>query len=97
MNVSVRYHGQLRQDAGVAAESVEVEAGATVLDLLRRLAELRPALRPRLFDEAGRKQATVLVFVGDDQAVEHGRLTPGAEVLLMTPIAGGAPCRAEGR
>jgi molybdopterin converting factor small subunit len=95
MIVSVRYHGQLRQEAGVAAEDVAVEPGATVIDLLRRLAEIHPLLRPRLLDDAGRKQATVLVFVGDDQAVQEGRLSPGAEILLLTPIAGGMPCPGE--
>lgn len=83
MIVQVRYLAQLRQAAGRSGEAVEIDEGGTVGDLLAHLAEARPALRVVLHS------ATLLVFVGDEQAPTGHVLRPGDEIILMTPIAGG--------
>lgn len=90
MNVLVRYHAQLRRATGFAAELVTLEDGWTVQRLLRYLADRHPALRPLLFTEADRIQPTILIFVGSHQALHEDPLGDGAEVMLLTPIAGGA-------
>jgi MoaD family protein len=90
VNVTVRYHSQLRQAAGVAAEAVPLPEGAAVLDLLRAIAGRRPDLARHLIDEARGKPPSLLVFVNDRQVADGHPLRPGDEVVLMTPIAGGA-------
>ena len=95
MNVTVRYHGQLRQAAGVGAEEVSLREGEGVQQLLRLVADRRPSLHAMLGDLDSGKP-TILIFVGENQAAHDQVLTAGAEVLLLTPIAGGAPCPAGG-
>ena len=95
MSVTVRYHGQLRQAAGVASEQVSLGEGETVRQLLRLLAGRHPSLTALLGDLTS-DTPTILIFVGDNQAAFDQALTPGAEVLLLAPIAGGAPCPASG-
>lgn len=90
MNVTVRYHSQLRQQAGAASEAVQVPEGATVLDLLRAIAGQRADLSLHLLDEGRSKRPSLLVFVNERQVEDKHALRDGDEVILMTPIAGGA-------
>jgi MoaD family protein len=89
VNVTVRYHSQLRQHAGTASESLQVPEGTAVLDLLRAVAGRRVDLSPYLLHE-GTKRPSLLVFVNARQVDETHALRDGDEVILMTPIAGGA-------
>ncbi len=89
MTITVRYQAQLRQAAGVASESVSLPKGATVLDLLRTLAEQRPALTAHLLGNTGGKRPSLLVFADDHQVEATQSLNGIVEVILMTPIAGG--------
>ena len=90
MTVTVRYQAQLRQLAGVPNEAVSIEAGASVHQLLRSLVAQRPALVQLLLDEKHRTRSSLLLFVNDEQVDPDHRLSAGDEVILMTPIAGGA-------
>ena len=91
MKVAVRYMAQLRQAAGVATEEVELNGGEKPAALLHLLAERHgEELRRLLLTADGKPQATLLVFVGDDQAdVAQTTLRDGDEVTLLSPIAGG--------
>ncbi len=89
MKVGVRYLAQLRQAAGRTVEQVEWPGPATLAGLVAALAERHPSLRDVLLDPAGAPRASVLVFVGDEQAGPDRPLSEGDEVTLMTPIAGG--------
>jgi molybdopterin converting factor small subunit len=90
MNIEVRYLAQLRPAAGRGAETVEAPDGCTVAALLRLLAGRGERLRAVLLDQQGDVRATILAFVGEEQAERDRVLRDGDEVTLMTPIAGGA-------
>ena len=92
MKVAVRYMAQLRQAAGVGAESIELDEGGSPTALLFLLAERHgAALRRLLLTEEGMPQRTLLIFVGDEQADgARTELHDGDEVTLLSPIAGGS-------
>jgi molybdopterin converting factor small subunit len=90
MQVTVQWMGQLRSVRGAAAETVVLRAGATVGELLPRLADTdNSRLRALLLTADGRPQPTVLVFVNDEQALPDRALGDGDTITLLTPIAGG--------
>lgn len=81
--VTVRYFAAARAAAGVPAEEVEFEPGATVADALRVVT-----------DRHGESLAKVLAacsFLLDSVAVrDRGTpLEPGAELDVLPPFAGG--------
>jgi molybdopterin synthase catalytic subunit len=89
MKVRVRYLTQLKQAAGTGAEEIELPGPCVVEQLLAHLAERHAPLR-RLLLSGGRPQPTILVFVGDEQVAPSAALGEGAEVTLLSPVAGGA-------
>ena len=97
MKVTVRYHAQLRQAAGRTWEVVDLPEGMSLKGLLLWLAERNGSLGALLLEEDGRIDPSLLMFVGERQARGEEFLHEGDEVLLLTPIAGGAPCPADGR
>lgn len=90
MNVVVRYLAQLRQIAGRPVDNLALPASCTVGQLVARVAESSEGLRRVLLDDSGELRSTILVFVGDEQAGKDRPLKDGDDVILMTPIAGGA-------
>ncbi len=91
MRVTVRYMAQARQAAGVASELVEVPAACAVETLLQDLAEKRGvALRRILLTNAGGVQPALLLFLGNDQVIEHAApLHDGSTLTVLAPMAGG--------
>ena len=92
MRIRVRYTAQLRQAAGTTTETVELDGPCSALEFVERLAERRgDPLRQFLLDADGHARSTILVFVGDEQAVAVRplELRDGDLVTLLTPIAGG--------
>jgi molybdopterin converting factor small subunit len=94
MNVRVEYTGQVRSAAGRDVVAAELDAGATLGDLMATLAATGPeGLRPHLLTAAGRIQPTLVVVI-DGRAVagtarEATALHDGAAVVLLPPVAGG--------
>jgi molybdopterin converting factor small subunit len=81
MRIDVRLGSGLSQIAGGPRLAVDVEPGATVDELLARVAEERPAIA------AGLPAAMAVVHgiqVGGERV-----LAEGDEVALLTPVAGG--------
>ena len=60
---------------------LELPPGATVGDLYERLASSTP--------ELGAALASALALVEGEHVERGRRLTPGQEVALLTPVAGG--------
>ncbi len=82
MQRQVRLFGGLADRAGAPRVSVELDHAATVGELRDAVARQHPGLAPLL----GRVTVAVdLEVASDDQ-----RLTAGAEVALLPPVAGGA-------
>ena len=87
-HVTVRYWAAARAAAGVDAEPVPVEEGATLADVLAEV-RLRHGARSRLAEVL----AVCSVLVGDrhvgSRAPEDVRLAAGDTVELLPPFAGG--------
>jgi MoaD family protein len=90
---AVRLYASLRELAGERDIDVVLPERATVGDLLKQLAQLRPSLAPRLLDEDGNIPVFVNVFVnGRDIRDLRGldtTVTPDDEVIILPPAAGG--------
>lgn len=90
--VSVRFLGSLQRAAGRRETRVEVEEGATVLDLLRTFAgELGPGFADAVFRAPGEVHTHLRVFVNDEDAEVTDRIAPDGEALawvamLVLPI-----------
>ena len=83
MPIRVLYFAAARDAAGVSSELLS-PVPATVGDLRRRLAAERPGL--------ARVLPRCRIAVGEDFAGDDAPLGDGAEVALVPPVAGGAPC-----
>jgi sulfur-carrier protein len=87
-HVTVRYWAAARAAAGVDAEPVPVEEGATLADVLAEVRS-RHGARSRLAEVL----AVCSVLVGDQpvgsRAPEDVRLAAGDTVELLPPFAGG--------
>lgn len=87
-HVTVRYWAAARAAAGVDAEPVPVEEGATLADVLTEIRS-RHGARSRLAEVL----AVCSVLVGDrpvgSRAPEDVRLAAGDTVELLPPFAGG--------
>jgi molybdopterin converting factor small subunit len=92
MKVRVRYLAQLKQAAGLGAETVELEGPCAAREFVANLAERHGGpLRGLLLTPGGQVQPTILIFVGDEQVAAGASeaLRDGDEVTLLSPIAGG--------
>jgi molybdopterin converting factor small subunit len=92
MKITVFYLAQLKQAAGRASETVEMDSPRSVLDLVRLLAERHgDGLRRLLFAADGSIQPTNLIFIGDMQVRRpaDAQLKDGDSVTVLSPIAGG--------
>ena len=81
MIVKVHLFARARDIAGAETTTVELQEGATVAGLRRRLAELHPALQSLLLRSA--------IAVNEEFAQDHTPLTANAEVALLPPVSGG--------
>jgi molybdopterin converting factor small subunit len=87
INVTVKYLGTFSQLTGRREETVELDEGATVHVLARRLVlKYGRKLKKRLEDDETRP---VLFLVGDRPADGDWVLSDGEEVLLTYPAGGG--------
>jgi molybdopterin converting factor small subunit len=89
MRIAVRLGSGLSRLAGGPRFEIELADGATVGELLDRVAEDRPALSTGL--------PSVLTVVRGSQVAGNRVLEEGEEVALLIPVAGGqADTRVEG-
>jgi len=81
MNVNVEYTAQLRLRTGTSSESIELNDGARVEDLIAAVGG-RHDIQDFL-------PGSLLCFVGGSQAEADQSLSDGDQVTLVTPISGG--------
>lgn len=84
MRVQVLYFAAARERAGLGREEIELPEGASVEAALDLIASRHPALRPLL--------PHLRIAVDQEFARANDRLTSGAELALIPPVAGGAGC-----
>jgi molybdopterin synthase catalytic subunit len=86
MRVRVLFFGQLKEVAGRERDTLELPEGARVSDLLRRYAEVKPALEP-YYD-------AMAVALNQEYSEPEAALHDGDEVALIPPVSGGSETRA---
>ncbi len=93
MKVTFAYTGQLAGAAGVAEEVVALDEGSSLAVALAQLtAKHGGKFAELLVDDSGAPRSTLLVAMNDEQvcdAYAEVVLSDGANLMLMTPIAGG--------
>ena len=92
MKVTIHYLAQLRRAAGTPREEVELEASASVADLVALAVRLHgDELRQAMLDSGDKLQPAILIFINDEQAGQPARtlLQDGDSVTFLSPIAGG--------
>jgi molybdopterin converting factor subunit 1 len=82
MRVQVLFFGQLKEAAGRERDTLELPEGARVADLLRRYAEVKPALQP-YYD-------VMAVALNQEYSQPEAALHEGDEVALIPPVSGGS-------
>lgn len=95
--VPVRLLGLLERVAGRRDARAEIEEGATVLDLLTRLAaELGPEFAEAVFRAPGEVHTHLRVFVNEEDAevtdriAAHGEALASVAVLVLPVFEGGS-------
>lgn len=81
MLLNVLYFAHVRERVGLASESLELPAGATVAEAVAVLVARYPALAPLM--------PTVRVAVDGEFVASAHLLRDGAELVLIPPVAGG--------
>lgn len=81
MRVRILFFGQLKEVAGRERDTLELPEGACVADLLRRYAEVKPALQP-YYD-------VMAVALNQEYSEAESALHEGDEVALIPPVSGG--------
>ena len=88
--VVIRLATALRPHAGGASSvEVDVEAPATVADVVDALAAAYPGVGRRIRDEAGALRRHVNVFVGSDKATADTPVPEGTELTVLPAVSGG--------
>lgn len=93
MRVTIEYGAQAKKAAGVAREEVELDGPRTVEEVIRRVARKRgDELRSLLFDDDGRLQQSILLFIGGRQVVgdKPADLQDRDVITILSPISGGS-------
>ena len=97
-SVTIRLPQALAEQAGGRRSLVvDVEAAASLGDVLDSLEVLAPGVDRRVRDETGAIRRFVNVYVGEDECRALGGLTapvpPGSVVHIIPSVAGGCPVR----
>ncbi|OVE75151.1 hypothetical protein BVX97_05545 [bacterium E08(2017)] len=88
MEITLNYFSQIRQLAGTGTETVEVNEGATVAEVLATL-QYGDKFKELLLDEGSAIRSTIMPVVNGQSANGEQVLNDGDEVSLFAPIAGG--------
>lgn len=82
MRVRILLFGRLKELAGTERDTLELPDGARVSDLLRRYAQVKPALQP-YYD-------AMAVALNQEYSEPGAPLHEGDEVALIPPVSGGS-------
>lgn len=87
MNVSIRLFASLRDLVGERELRLELNDGASINDLKRRLIEKYPAITPAI--------QTAVFAVNDEYVAFDAMLQEGSDVSLIPPVSGGSGAQVE--
>ncbi|RDU24401.1 MoaD/ThiS family protein [Anaerosacchariphilus polymeriproducens] len=93
MKIKINYLAQVKNAAGLSEEVMTVEENCSLKQLVTEyLCKKNKELKDLFLKENGEINHSILIFVGDEQAKADDstkQLDDGAELTIMTPIAGG--------
>lgn len=93
MKIKINYLAQIKKAAGLSEEVMTVEENCSLKQVITEyLCKKNKDLNELLLRENGEINKSILIFVGDEQAKADDvtkQLEDGAELTIMTPIAGG--------
>ena len=81
MRVHVQFYAQLRELAGTSELDVDLADGSTIRELLEKIYETKPALRPH--------DKSILVGVSVEFVDRDYVIRPDDVIALMPPVQGG--------
>lgn len=84
VSIRVRLFAIARERAGASEVIVDLQQGATVADLRAALTTEVPALGPVL--------ANAMIALNAEYASDGQIAPPSADVAVIPPVSGGAPC-----
>ncbi len=82
MRVRILFFGMLKDLAGKSSDTLDLDEGATVADVLRQCAKQIPRLKDAL--------PSLAVAVNQNYAAEETTLNSNDEVALLPPVSGGS-------
>ena len=92
INIHVKFWGQIKQAAGLAAEDIELADSPTLRSLLDALVVKHgEQLSKHLLDETGSVRSSLLIVIDNEQVdtSSNAELRDGQTVTLRPPSAGG--------
>src|SRR5262249_61771790 len=87
MRIRVLLFGQLKDIVGRPEESVEIQTGSSLSDLMARYAQQFPKFKPMV--------GSIACSLNREYAAASSVLHDGDEVGLLPPVSGGSLSRAE--
>ncbi|MEM7383731.1 MAG: MoaD/ThiS family protein [Verrucomicrobiota bacterium] len=91
MKITLTYAAQLGKETGCAGESLDLESGTTLVELLARVSDRYPPRFRQLLFDGDQLHRSLIVAIDGAQVRDPGAfpLEQDHEVMLMTPMAGG--------
>ena len=92
MNITLNYTTQVKAALGFATDSVEVESGCTVSQLLSAVAEKHgDTFRELVLTDDGQLLPSIVLCLGDAQVGfdAPNELVEGDEITILSAISGG--------
>jgi molybdopterin converting factor small subunit len=88
MKITFSYCAQIRQQAGVESEPVEVPEGTTALEALKAVDHGRE-FQSLLFNESGALHSVILLIGNEGGIAPDTVLKNGDQLQVFSPVAGG--------
>ena len=88
MKITFSYFAQIRQQAGVESEIIEMPEGTTALAALQAV-DHGPEFQALVFTESGALHPVILLIVNEEVAAPDSLLKDGDRVQVFSPVAGG--------
>lgn len=88
MKITFNYFAQIRQQAGVATETIDLPEATSALDALKSI-DHGDAFRSLIFNESGELRPVILLIVNDVPVSPDAPLVDGNQVQIFSPVAGG--------
>lgn len=92
MKIRVKYTAQLKKEAGISKQEIEIADKSSFQNLIAVLAQSQnEKFRDMIFDNQGAYRHSIMLVLNGSQINYNDSiiLKDGDEIMLMSPIAGG--------